>query len=70
MATDSNEVVQVSIPLPRSLDTRIFIRLTTQAKALVLSLTTASQEELAAPRPMGSFVYALPNVRLKHLYRV
>ncbi|KAM0254271.1 hypothetical protein ACHAQJ_006961 [Trichoderma viride] len=65
MATGSNEVVQVSIPLPRSLDTRIFIRLTTQAKALVLSLTTASQEELAAPRPMGSFVYALPD-RFNH----
>ncbi|PTB35999.1 uncharacterized protein TrAFT101_009158 [Trichoderma asperellum] len=61
MATDQDKVVQVSIPLPRSLDTRIFIRLTTQAKALVLSLTTASQEELGAPRPMGSFVYALPD---------
>ncbi|KAM0453260.1 hypothetical protein ACHAPV_009054 [Trichoderma viride] len=61
MATNQNEVVQVSIPLPRSLDTRIFIRLATQAKALVLSLTTASQEELGAPRPMGSFVYALPD---------
>ncbi|KAH6603303.1 hypothetical protein Trco_008078 [Trichoderma cornu-damae] len=61
MATDANGVVQVSIPLPRSLDTRIFLRITTQAKAILLSLTTASQEELAAPRPMGSFVYALPN---------
>lgn len=67
MATDQNELVQVSIPLPRSLDTRIFIRLATQAKALVLSLTTASQEELGAPRPMGSFVYALPDVSSKPL---
>lgn len=68
MATGQNEVVQVSIPLPRSLDTRIFIRLATQAKALVLSLTTASQEELGAPRPMGSFVYALPDVSPESLW--
>lgn len=68
MATDQDRVVQVSIPLPRSLDTRIFIRLTTQAKALVLSLTTASQEELGAPRPMGSFVYALPDVSPVHMH--
>lgn len=70
MATDSNGVVQVSIPLPRSLGTRIFIRMTTQAKAILLSLTTASQEELSASRPMGSFVYALPDVRLEYLCRV
>ncbi|KAL7795038.1 hypothetical protein V8C37DRAFT_375350 [Trichoderma ceciliae] len=61
MDTHSNGAVQVSIPLPRSLDTRIFIRSMTQAKAILLSLTTASQEELGAPRPMGSFVYALPD---------
>ncbi|KAL7942960.1 hypothetical protein V8C42DRAFT_347433 [Trichoderma barbatum] len=61
MATDLNRVVEVSIPLPRALDTRIFIRITTQAKAILLSLTTAGQEDAAAPRPMGSFVYALPD---------
>ncbi|EHK15196.1 uncharacterized protein TRIVIDRAFT_51371 [Trichoderma virens Gv29-8] len=65
MATDSNRVVQVSIPLPRSLDTRIFIRITTQAKAILISLTTVAQEDAAAPRPMGSFVYALPD-RFNH----
>lgn len=68
MATDSNRVTQASIPLPRSLDTRIFIRITTQAKAILLSLTTVSQEDAAAPRPMGSFVYALPDVRLEYLH--
>ncbi|KAK0759249.1 hypothetical protein N5P37_008135 [Trichoderma harzianum] len=65
MATDSNRVIEASIPLPRSLDTRIFIRITTQAKAILLSLTTVSQEDFAAPRPMGSFVYALPD-RFNH----
>ncbi|TFB00018.1 hypothetical protein CCMA1212_008063 [Trichoderma ghanense] len=61
MATESSDVVQVSIPLPRSLDTRVFIHVATQAKAILLSLTTASQEELSSLRPMGSFVYALPD---------
>ncbi|KAL7930611.1 hypothetical protein V8C35DRAFT_283367 [Trichoderma chlorosporum] len=65
MAADANRVVQVSIPLPRSLDTRIFIRITTQARAILLSLTTVAQEDAAAPRPMGSFVYALPD-RFNH----
>ncbi|OPB45023.1 hypothetical protein A0O28_0091610 [Trichoderma guizhouense] len=65
MATGSNRVIEASIPLPRSLDTRIFIRITTQAKAILLSLTTVSQEDAAAPRPMGSFVYALPD-RFNH----
>ncbi|PNY29517.1 Uncharacterized protein TCAP_00552 [Tolypocladium capitatum] len=61
MAATEGEVAQLSIPLPRSLDTRIYIRLSTQAKAIVLSMTTASQDELAAPKAMGSFVYSLPN---------
>ncbi|KAJ3519639.1 hypothetical protein NM208_g14047 [Fusarium decemcellulare] len=58
MATDA---IELSVPLPRSLDTRIFLRLSTKAKSVVLFLTTASQDELAAPVSMGSFVYALPN---------
>ncbi|KAK2603789.1 hypothetical protein QQS21_003991 [Conoideocrella luteorostrata] len=61
MAAVQNEVLSLSLPLPRSLDTRIYLRLSTQAKAVMLSLTTSTQDELAAPKPMGSFVYALPN---------
>lgn len=59
MATD---VIELSVPLPRSLDTRIYLRLSTKAKSIVLFLTTATQDELATPVSMGSFVYALPNV--------
>ncbi|KAM6516056.1 hypothetical protein FALCPG4_014241 [Fusarium falciforme] len=58
MATDT---VELSVPLPRSLDTRIYLRLSTKAKSVLLNLTTASQDELATPTAMGSFVYALPN---------
>jgi len=55
------EPVQFSLPLPKSLDTRIYVRLSTQTKAIMLSLTTASQDEPASVAPMGSFVYGLPN---------
>ncbi|KAH7309475.1 hypothetical protein B0I35DRAFT_81856 [Stachybotrys elegans] len=54
-------VSQFSIPLPRSLDTRIYLRLSTHAKAIMLSLTTATQDDAGTARPMGSFVYALPD---------
>lgn len=62
VAVEEGQIAELSIPLPKSLDTRIYLRLSTQAKAILLSLTTASQDELAAPKPMGSFVYALPDV--------
>jgi hypothetical protein len=61
MEDSQNSAVEVSLPLPRSLGTRIYIRLSTRAKAIMVSLTTASQDEPAAAAPMGSFVYALPN---------
>ncbi|EAA32231.1 hypothetical protein GE21DRAFT_7253 [Neurospora crassa] len=53
--------IQLSLPLPRSVDTRIYIQLTAKSKAVVLFLTTASAEEATSPTPLGSFVYALPD---------
>ncbi|KAG6109394.1 hypothetical protein E4U13_005873 [Claviceps humidiphila] len=61
MAAPSEQLFSLSLPLPHSLDTRIYLRLSTQAKALVLCLTTASPDEGSRLKPMGSFVYALPN---------
>ena len=55
--------VQFSIPLPHSPDTRVYIHLTSQAKATVVFLTTAAADELGTLTPMGSLVYALPDVR-------
>lgn len=48
--------------LPKALDTKIHIRISSKAKALMLNLTTASPDELSTAANMGSFVYALPNV--------
>ncbi|KAM7208830.1 hypothetical protein V8F20_000993 [Naviculisporaceae sp. PSN 640] len=53
--------VELSIPLPRSVNTRIYMQLTVKSKAITLFLTTASAEEAGAPTPMGSFVYAIPD---------
>ncbi|KUI71800.1 hypothetical protein VM1G_06711 [Cytospora mali] len=52
---------QLSCPLPRSLDTRIYIRVTIQAKSIMIFLTTAAADASAIPPPLGSFVYALPD---------
>lgn len=57
----ATETVQLSVPLPMSLDTRIYLRLSTKAKAIMLFLATATLDELATPTSVGSFVYALPN---------
>ncbi|KAJ9142723.1 hypothetical protein NKR23_g7000 [Pleurostoma richardsiae] len=56
-----SKTVQLSCPLPRSLDTRIYVHLTIKARSIMLFLTTASQEELGTPTPMGSFVYSIPD---------
>ncbi|KAI0124247.1 hypothetical protein BJ170DRAFT_77150 [Xylariales sp. AK1849] len=52
---------QLSFPLPRSLDTRIYMRLITKSKVIIMHLTTASAEESSTAVPMGSMVYALPD---------
>lgn len=56
------ETFQLSFPLPRSLEARIYVHLTIQAKSVMIFLTTAAADELGTPPPMGSFVYALPDV--------
>ncbi|KAF9870787.1 hypothetical protein CkaCkLH20_11686 [Colletotrichum karsti] len=56
-----NNVTQLSIPLPHSLDTRIHIHLTVKAKAATLFLTSTTQDEPSSTASLGSFVYALPN---------
>ncbi|KAM3439763.1 hypothetical protein MY4824_002526 [Beauveria thailandica] len=61
MAFKETQTIEVSIPLPRSLDTRIYIRVVNLDKAVMVSLTTTSQQEMGATTPMGSMVYALPD---------
>ena len=51
-----------SFPLPKSLDTRVHMRLITKSKVLMVHLTTVSAEEAGNAVPLGSMVYALPDV--------
>ncbi|RKU44945.1 hypothetical protein DL546_005774 [Coniochaeta pulveracea] len=53
--------IHVSVPLPRSIDSRIYLHLTARAKHMMLFITTASLEDASTPTPLGSFVYALPD---------
>ncbi|KAJ0117777.1 hypothetical protein J7T55_001977 [Diaporthe amygdali] len=57
----ATETFQLSFPLPRSLEARVYVRLIIQAKSIMIFLTTAAADELGTPPPMGSFVYALPD---------
>ncbi|KAJ5010907.1 hypothetical protein K4K57_006506 [Colletotrichum sp. SAR 10_99] len=57
----ASSVTQLSIPLPRSLDTRIHIHLTVKAKTATLFLTSTTQDEPSSTAALGSFVFALPN---------
>ncbi|KAF7539816.1 hypothetical protein G7054_g1858 [Neopestalotiopsis clavispora] len=50
-----------SFPLPKSLDTRVHMRLITKSKVLIVHLTTVSAEEAGNAVPLGSMVYALPD---------
>lgn len=64
MAATMSEVVEFSLPLPRALGTRIFAHLILRDRSIMVFLTTAAADEQSVPPSMGSFVYAIPDVRL------
>ncbi|KAI1500972.1 hypothetical protein F5X99DRAFT_384539 [Biscogniauxia marginata] len=61
MEPATDETIQLSFPLPRSLDTKIHLRLTIKSKVILVFLTTVAADEADSLAPMGSFVYALPD---------
>jgi hypothetical protein len=62
MTQASASPIEISFPLPKAPDTRIHLRLTIQTTSLLLFLTTAQNGDTSAV-PLGSFVYAIPDVR-------
>jgi hypothetical protein len=69
MATDGAQIVEPSIkpielsfPMPKAPETRIHVSLTIQTTSLLLFLTTALNGNTSEAAPLGSFVYALPDV--------
>ena len=63
METSTSETIQLSFPLPKGLNTRVYLHMTKREKHVILFLTTATPEEASKAPSMGSFVYAVPNVR-------
>jgi hypothetical protein len=57
--------LQLSFPLPNSPDSKVYLQLTNHQHAIVLYLTTSGQTS-GGSCPMGSFVYAIPNVSSFH----
>lgn len=59
---------QLSLPLPNAPGSRIHLHLTLLATSLVLFLSSSSSDSAAgAPASMGSFVFAMPDVRIASL---
>jgi hypothetical protein len=61
---DLVEPIQLSLPLPHAPSVRVNIHLTIQSTSIVLFLTTSSADAASTSCPLGSFVYAIPNVKL------
>ena len=56
--------IELAITLPNSPSVRIHLHLTVLAASVMLFLTSASAEAGQPGAAMGSFVYAMPDVRL------
>jgi hypothetical protein len=54
--------IELSFPLPKAPETKIHIHLTINTTLIVLFLTTVYGGDVPTGAPLGSFVYALPDV--------
>lgn len=59
----SGQPVELAISLVRSPGTKIHLHLTILASSIVLFLTSAAMDAGQTGAAMGSFVYAMPDVR-------
>ena len=55
--------IELAFPRPHAPQVRINVHLTVLQHCIMLFLTTSGAESSGAGANMGSFVYALPNVR-------
>lgn len=62
-ASPAPSPLEISFPLPKTLYTTLHIHLTfLDTTAMVFLTTTSAGESQGTTKPMGSFVYALPDV--------
>lgn len=63
LASPSVKSVEISFPLPRTPHTNVHVHLTTMATSTMVFLSTTSAGDAGSTvKPMGSFVYAMPDV--------
>jgi hypothetical protein len=58
----SAKAIELSFPLPKAPETKIHAHLTIHITSVVLFLTTVYGGDNPTGAPLGSFVYALPDV--------
>ena len=58
--------IELSFALPKAPETKIYLHLTIRETSLLLFLTTAMNGDTSTAAPLGSFVYALPDVRVAY----
>lgn len=61
--------IEVAFALPKAPHTNIHLQLTDNGPNLLIFLTTSTPDS-AALSPLGSFVYAMPNVSHRYLWHV
>ena len=67
-ASSMTEPIQFSMALPNAPGSRIHTHLTILATSILLFCTSTTAEFSSAPVPsLGSFVYAMPDVRIIHI---
>ena len=62
VASPSAKPISLSFPMPKAPETRIHMHLTIQTTSLLLFLATTLNGNTSEAVPLGSFVYALPDV--------
>ncbi|KAL3482026.1 hypothetical protein BJX99DRAFT_253147 [Aspergillus californicus] len=61
-ATPSSRATELSFPLPKALHTTVHIHLTIQETcSMVFLATSTTGESTGSLKPMGSFIYAMPD---------
>lgn len=66
----SMKPIELSFPLPKALETKIHAHLTINTKSIVLFLTTVYDGDIPTGAPLGSFVYAIPDVSRIYLHNL
>lgn len=63
---DPQKLKNLSVPLPLSPHTNLHIQITHDGSSILAFITTIDPSNTVALSSLGSFVYAMPNVRVQH----